>query len=289
MLRRRSTLLATAGLVLARPMVLNAQELTESAFPPLPEGMRADEPEFFSTNINPQRLGSVPATTAQRRTASEVLQLAPNQSSTPRPTPYQVALFFLNLGLGQIRDAQGNLRPDWAPYAGGWPREYNPIIEEMFAHMGPGSAAMAAEEGDNTAWCAAFLHYCIARAQTPAGQPVRPYDRFGRPNASSGSFRCWGEEVFSGSSNNGKTGTPRRGDIVVWAVRDTVNGCNTGQGHVGFFEAFSPTGVWVVGGNQGRTNTNRSAVTRRMLETTHPRGATTQSVHSIRTSDILHA
>lgn len=78
---------------------------------------------------------------------------------------------------------------------------------------------------DDTAWCAAFLNWCLMKA--------------GKPHTGSlmaRSFLNYGSE----------TKTPKMGDIVViWRGAP-----NSVFGHAGFFIAETDIGIFILGGNQ---------------------------------------
>lgn len=80
-------------------------------------------------------------------------------------------------------------------------------------------------QDDETAWCAAFVGYCLEMAKITSTKKL---------NARS--YMEWGEA----------TTTPQIGDIVVlW--RGTKDGW---QGHVGFYIKQDKDGIWILGGNQ---------------------------------------
>lgn len=78
---------------------------------------------------------------------------------------------------------------------------------------------------DDTAWCAAFVNWCLLKAR---------YQTTGKLNARS--FLQYGYS----------TKTPTLGDIVVlWRVsKDSV------YGHVGFYVRQTKTMIYILGGNQ---------------------------------------
>jgi hypothetical protein len=279
-----------------------AQTAVSEILTPIPgllPGMDDDEPETASPDLDPTKLGTQTPPTEQQQEAALILAGVPR-----RVRPYDVALYFLSVAKGQAKDANGNTRPDWAPYARGWPRIYNPVIVEFFHHMGI-SVLSRNQSGDETHWCAAFVNFCIAASQAQAGQNPSVARQQGTRSASSGSFRCFGTEVYSGpASDGGKSdkSAPKRGDIIVWALDGTVHGCEFGQGHVAFFEEFLPDGrIQILGGNQTPPRNMQNvpgegprsgAIT---LARKPEREATTRDgrprvslLHSIRTSAILN-
>ena len=80
---------------------------------------------------------------------------------------------------------------------------------------------------DETAWCAAFVNWCLAQAGIYGSD---------KPNARS--FLKVGRQV----------GRPEKGDVVIF-WRESKN---SWKGHVAFFVEYTPHGqVVVLGGNQG--------------------------------------
>ncbi len=159
--------------------------------------------------------------------------------------PIDVAFYFLSVANGAYGEA-------WRPFAREWPIRANPVIFHFF------SSTQTKPEGDTTAWCAAFLNWCILRSRANSRDQIgtSPGD-FSKPgtafdpeaiksfttfNASSGSFRCWKENTI-----------PQRGDIAVFANKGTeeLTAACRGQGHVAFVINVPRSGwVRVIGGNQ---------------------------------------
>jgi uncharacterized protein (TIGR02594 family) len=96
----------------------------------------------------------------------------------------------------------------------------NPRIREYHAAGGLPYA------GDETAWCASFVNWCLREAGLAGTE---------RPNARS--FLAYGQEAIE----------PRLGDIVVLWRSDP----NHWTGHVGFFVAADGLELRLLGGNQG--------------------------------------
>jgi hypothetical protein len=138
------------------------------------------------------------------------------------------------------------------PFAREWPVRANPLISHFF------SATLTKPQGDTTAWCAAFMNWCLLRSHANASDEVgaspgyysvsgkkfsdENLTKFSTNSASSGSFRCW-DPISS----------PRRGNIVVFknAGTDSLTPACQGQGHVAFFLSIPRAGwVRVLGGNQ---------------------------------------
>lgn len=85
--------------------------------------------------------------------------------------------------------------------------------------------------GDETAWCAAFVNFCLM---------VAGYE--GTGSAMAASFDGWGSEVSRLEAR------PR--DIVrLWRGTPT-----SGFGHVGFWMRDSGSFLWMLGGNQSETH-----------------------------------
>lgn len=98
--------------------------------------------------------------------------------------------------------------------------KHNPAIVNMFAAIGHEWV-----KDDETAWCAAFVNYCLKTAK---------YSHTGKLNARS--FLDYGV----------KTETPTQGDIVVFwrSSRDSW------KGHVGFYVSEDKDNIYCLGGNQ---------------------------------------
>jgi uncharacterized protein (TIGR02594 family) len=131
-----------------------------------------------------------------------------------------VAEYFLKLRRGGLREEYGEESPF---YGMEWPIRYNPIIVTFFDATDTREPA-----GDTTAWCAAFVNWCIER--TTAGDP-----KSGTHSAASQSFRTWGPE----------TKNPKKGDLVVFQHKGQSD-----HGHVGFYLSHDEQGIVVLGGNQ---------------------------------------
>ena len=189
----------------------------------------------------PQRhLGRKRPLSAEEKTARDII------AATPKgPRPYDVAGFFLSI-------ASGETRPEWKPYMGGWPDRWNPLIVEFFG------ATETQPDGDETAWCAAFVNWCYLQAGWDA--PTH--------SASSGSFRCCGTA----------TDKPNPGDIVVFRDVGSEDACH-GRGHVGFFVKERGDFIEVLGGNQIDRHDGSHAISSKAL----PRKGKVLVLHSYRT------
>lgn len=98
--------------------------------------------------------------------------------------------------------------------------EHNKKILKYFADIGHSWV-----QDDETAWCAAFVNWCLLKAGKP---------QTGKLNARS--FLQYGEP----------TTKPRIGDIVVlWRIKPS-----SPYGHVGFYFTEDKNHVYILGGNQ---------------------------------------
>lgn len=217
-----------------------------SELPPLPADLAASAslPPAAYGELTP--VGTAPPTVNEIDRAYDILVNAPIGGA-----PIDVAQYFLSLGAG----AYG---ADYRPFAREWPVRANPVIMHFF------SSTQTKPEGDVTAWCAAFMNWCLLRSHAATaeeiGQTGTGYVKKGKPfttnnlkrystnSAASGSFRCWDPIT-----------APKRGDIVVFRNIGTDNlteACQ-GTGHVAFFvKNPSPGVVQVLGGNQGLAGSN---------------------------------
>jgi hypothetical protein len=217
-----------------------------SSLPPLPADLadKASLPPAPYTET--QLVGTAPPTTDEIDKAYELLVNAPIGGA-----PIDVAQYFLAVGAG----AYGQ---EHRPFAREWPVRANPMIMHFF------TSTQTKPEGDVTAWCAAFMNWCLLRAHAASadeiGQAAGGYIKKGKPfatenltrystnHASSGSFRCW-DAVSS----------PQRGHIVVFkdAGTDNMTPVCRGTGHVTFFIKIPSAGlVQVLGGNQSQAGSN---------------------------------
>lgn len=110
------------------------------------------------------------------------------------------------------------------------PTYANPLILRFFL------ATRDKPAGDTTAWCAAFMNFCLQRTGFPRTQ-----------SAGSQSFIGWGKPVWSKSDGRMPTAA-KEGDIVVFRHRS-----DPAHGHVAFFkkiDAQYANRIDVLGGNQ---------------------------------------
>lgn len=155
-------------------------------------------------------LGSDDPRDEEFRAAADILNHAPSEGR-----PIDVAEYFSSI---EQRNEDGEL------YIVEWRDRWNPLIVAFFA----ATTYAEPDRYDETPWCAAFVNWCFQRV-----------GRQGTNSASSGSFRCEGEDAPAAEV----------GDVVVFRKEGHDHPCR-GQGHVGFFVGASPSKVSVLGGNQ---------------------------------------
>jgi uncharacterized protein (TIGR02594 family) len=150
----------------------------------------------------------------------EILAACPAKQNT-----LQIAQYFADLRQGAFDEIHG---PDGHQYALEWPVRANPVIVSFFD-----ATTLRKPNGDQTAWCAAFVNWCIVQGRKgrsdAAGLPAHT------ASAASETFRRWGAA----------TSDPKPGDIVVFQHKRSA-----WQGHVGFFVSRSGNSIYVLGGNQ---------------------------------------
>lgn len=134
-----------------------------------------------------------------------------------KDTPVGAANYFKSL------QDRNNNTDKWL-YREEWPinARANPMIVGFFS-----MTQTLPSEGDQTAWCAAFVNFCLFTAG---------YE--GTGSALSGSFRTFGA----------KTDNPQVGDVVVF--RNVGASGDEGHGHVGFYNGMKNGKISVLGGNQ---------------------------------------
>jgi len=144
-------------------------------------------------------------------------------AKAPRNRPYDVARYLSTSIPSKFQMA-------WPEPDPRNPTLANPVIVLFFL------ATKLRPLGDKTAWCAAFVNWCLDRAGVP-----------GTHSASSQSFRSWGNRVWHVDDGDMPV-QARTGDIAVFQSR-----ANPGHGHVGFFKGINPSQphhVDILGGNQ---------------------------------------
>lgn len=198
-------------------------------------------------------VGIARPTTQEVELATKILIAAP-YGAIPGTTPLKVAQYFLEV-------SKGTYGAELRKFTREWPVRANPVIHHLFI------ATKTFPEGDTTAWCAAFVNWCIARslAKQPEmigtapgyfvnkGMAFDPAILVGTSrSAASGSFRCFPD----------KEGNPAAGDLIVWQTPGTegmTKHCY-GTGHVAFFLGRENGRYRVLGGNQ-RDGISNGAVT----------------------------
>ncbi|MGJ4893813.1 CHAP domain-containing protein [Bradyrhizobium oligotrophicum] len=253
-MNRRELLLLSAVAIGARS-IGGAEALAQAApsdielvseLPPLPVDLQDKTSLPPAPYVETQLVGTAPPTPDEVEKAYDLMVNAPYGGA-----PIDVAQYFLAVGAG----AYGQ---EYRPFAREWPIRANPLIFQFF------TSTQTKPEGDVTAWCAAFVNWCLLRAhatspdeigQTPdfffkKGRPFPPENlsQYSTNNASSGSFRCW-DAVAS----------PNRGNVVVFkdAGTESLTPKCRGSGHVAFFVKVPADGlVQVLGGNQSQAGSN---------------------------------
>jgi len=208
--------------------------------PPLPEDLVSKAGMPPASYIELDAVGTARPRDDEVDAAYQVLIGSPYNCS-----PIEVAEYFLSVGAG----AYGQ---EARRFAREWPERANPVIFHFF------SATQTKPEGDVTAWCAAFINWCILRAHASGADEIGKspsfFSKSGKPfkvenlknhstnSAASGSFRCWTEVK-----------NPVRGELAVFknAGTDAATAHCLGQGHVAFY-LRNPSNnlVQVLGGNQ---------------------------------------
>jgi hypothetical protein len=236
---RRTFLLAILyGLLVRRSASAQDRIYVElDELPPLPDVYKSlsDEPsmnqEFGDVITN---LGTGTPSNDEVDIANEIIAAAPTNV-----TPMNVAGFFLDVARGKYGDT-------WRPYTRAWPKEAhaNPLILSFFNRIG------SKPLGDTTAWCAAFVNWCLLQSWGDSPPPgSTPPTR----SASSGSFRSWGRRslMYSPASNKLFGGfEPSVGDLVIFQEIRLDGVPDASHGHVAFFLDMDEDRIKVLGGNQ---------------------------------------
>jgi uncharacterized protein (TIGR02594 family) len=136
------------------------------------------------------------------------------------------------------------------PYNQEWAVRANPVITGLFSMTNTMPSS-----GDQTAWCSAFVSFCLYAAGKPTAF-----------SAISGAYRKYGA-----ATNN-----PKPGDVVVFA--DYGESGRRGHGHVAFFLGRTGDNIHVLGGNQ-RGNTKSTGA---VCEATFPARGRGLQLHSFR-------
>ncbi|WP_071547527.1 CHAP domain-containing protein [Pseudomonas aeruginosa] len=154
-------------------------------------------------------------------------------------TALEVASYYWAVGEGVYGE-------ELRPYVAAWPVRWNPVIVEFFksTHTTP--------EGDETAWCAAFINYCLMRGAIERALPSPPTPP--TKSARARSFETWGVP----------TPNPQPGDLVVF------ENLKSGGGHVAFFLADQGDRVLVLGGNQLNGDPARHSINKKSYTKSGP-------------------
>lgn len=161
--------------------------------------------------------------------------------------PISYAAYF-----SQITDVNG----DKEPYKAEWnSSRANPLIVGFF-----GMTNSLPSSGDQTAWCAAFVNFCLQAA-----------GKQGTFSALSGSFRGYGDDAEE---------NPTIGDVVVFSKIGPEG--NKGFGHVGLFVAKEGDDVWVLGGNQRADSLDNNPSKGEVTLTKFPRTSSSLKLESFR-------
>lgn len=237
----------------ATPQDWKALALADIAPPEIPHELNQfkSQPslnEGVLTDYEPT--GTEKPTSAENMLGQEVLKSLPSNC-----TPIEIALYFLAVG-------QGKFGMDRIPYITAWPERWNPVIVEFFR------ATTLQPSGDTTAWCAAFMNYCLMMSAKGKQLPANS----SKPTLSAAalSFRTWGKETTTASP----------GDIVVFKNVTSP----LGRGHVGFFLAEQGDSVLVLSGNQFEGKPVRHTINRKWLK----KNGSVLKLHSYRTEEQLH-
>lgn len=269
---RRAVLAGLAsGFAVSSVNRLAAREYNPVSFPPLPPqfGSLSDEPDMnqeFGDQLSPQ--GTARPSQKESDVANAIIAAAPK-----KVPPIEVAGFLLDV-------ASGKYGKDWQPYTRAWPvdADANPLILNFFQRTN------TTPVGDQTAWCAAFVNWCLFQAH---GMPYPSQFTPPTKSAASASFRTWGQTVLrfdAPSSTLSGSGTPRTGDLAVFQDLKASGQPDPYHGHVAFFVSMNAGAVTVLGGNQFEGHPVVHAIN---VKTLPPKSSL--QLHSIRTDESLHS
>ncbi|HBS5429139.1 TPA: CHAP domain-containing protein [Klebsiella variicola subsp. variicola] len=228
---------------------LAKEDLTPPEIPPELAEFR-DKPSLNNDSLDGHlEYGTYPAYDIEITRGNKILANSPVNCK-----PIDVALYFLSIG-------QGDFGKENIPYVTAWPVRSNPVIKGFFEFT------KQKPQGDTTAWCAAFMNFCLIKSSINRTLPANSSEP--TRSAASKSFRTWGKETTS----------PKPGDIVVF-----VNKVDSSHGHVGFFLAEQGEKILVLGGNQFEGKPVRHTINRKLI----PKNGSVLKLHSYRTEDQLH-
>jgi uncharacterized protein (TIGR02594 family) len=231
---------------------------------------QSTEPSIFEGERVPtleeliEQKGVAAPTPEEVKKAKRILAKCPTKQN-----PVEIALFFQRLRQGDFDTDLGN---DAVMYATEWPVRANPVIVSFFD-----ATTLRKPNGDQTAWCAAFVNWCIVRGREDRPDAVSLL----KPtrSAASSTFRSWGQP----------TSDPKAGDIVVFKHKQ-----ESWRGHVVFFLGRSGTSISDLGGNQMPSRARLPNCTYERLNTGEvsikllPLNGADLQFHSFRTDPSLH-
>jgi uncharacterized protein (TIGR02594 family) len=261
--------LLSAGLEAKQPNYSGSKDI--GRIPELPADLKAfANRDDLNQNllVRPGTKGILPAHPEETEIGRAIVSQAPFFSPTSPITPLDIARYFLAIA----QDTDQKFDALWPSYMRAWPVRANPVIVTFFTdtHTKPA--------GDTTAWCSAFVNWCIDQARK--GRPDK--DKLLPPthNAASKSWRSWGKGiVYEKSSFVTSNGTPSVGDVVVF-----VDTADTVHGHVCFYLGREGYRIRVLGGNQLEGKPIRHVISEKLI----PLWGGTLQIHSIRSDPGLH-
>jgi hypothetical protein len=237
-----------------------------NTLPPIPDKFRslADEDDMnqeFANQLTPQ--GTLRPSPDEVAISNDIIAAAPT-----KVPPVNVAGFLLDVAAGKHGE-------QWRPYTRAWPidADANPLILDFFDRTN------TKPSGDRTAWCSAFVIWCIFQAH---GTPYPSRFTIPPKSARSADFKSWGQPVieYDASNSSLKTlGTPQVGDIAVFQDVD-----NPGFGHVAFFLNVDNRKITVLGGNQYEGHPVVHAINVKSILL-----SSSLQLHSVRTDAALHS
>jgi hypothetical protein len=187
----------------------------------------------FANQVSVQ--GTQQPTSDEVITANKIIEAVSRLDSA---RPIEIVGFLLDVARGKYAE--------WRSYTRAWPVDApaNPLILDFFR------ATKTSPVGDTTAWCAAFVNWCISKAH---GGKLPPGATPPTGSAASASFRTWGRESLAFDPKSGSLNgsfTPALGDLVVFQEMLPNGQPDPVHGHVSFFVKMDADGVWCAGGNQ---------------------------------------
>jgi CHAP domain len=236
----------TNGIILSATLGGSTSSIAESSsYDPLPnpvslpsqyQSLSSEPPmnQEFADQVTVQ--GTQQPSSAEVATANQIIEAV---SKIENARPIEIVGFLLDV-------ARGKHGAEWSPYTRAWPVDApaNPLILDFFR------ATKTSPVGDTTAWCAAFVNWCISKAhggKLPVG---------GSPptgSAASASFRTWGKQSLAFDPQSGSLAgpfTPALGDVVVFQEMLPSGQPDPVHGHVSFFVKMNADEIWCAGGNQ---------------------------------------